>query len=86
MRTASMKDIAEGRGMPGAILISFVGSSGVMAIPVDDGAIPCRTFKEGCVMHLDAPVDGLVAEMASGLEPIPWRNRQQPGRRVREQR
>ena len=73
----TIKEIADGRGTPGAILISFVSPSGAMAIPVEDGAIACRAYLAGCVLHLDDPSDGLIVEMRTNREPLPWRTKQQ---------
>ena len=73
----SMEKIADGRPTPGRILIAFVSPSGAMAVPVHDGAVACRTFKAGCVLHVDAPGDGLIAEMEAGRQPLPWYNAEQ---------
>jgi hypothetical protein len=72
----SIQEIADGQKppLPNAIRISFVTPSGCMAIPVKDGGLACRTFKKGSVLHLDDPSDGLIAEMRSGREPLPWFN------------
>jgi hypothetical protein len=79
-----MERIAKGRPPTGAFSITFVSPSGVMALPTAEGAYTVRTFIEGCVLHVDAPDDGLIAEMASGREPIPWENAEQRDAAVRQ--
>ena len=77
MRRAPIEKIAAGRPPIGAISISFVTPGGVLALPTKDGAYVCRTHLDGCVIHLDAADDGLIAELVTGSEPIPWRNKKQ---------
>lgn len=73
----SMREIAEGRNgsPPGGILVSFVGPGGLMVKPFAEGALLVRIFHPGGVLHLDAE-DGLLAEMASGHDPVPWETRE----------
>lgn len=77
MPKSEMERIADGRPPTGAFSISFVNPSGVLALPTAEGAYTVRTYIEGCVLHVDAPDDGLIAEMQSGREPIPWKNAEQ---------
>ncbi|MXQ07889.1 hypothetical protein GQ651_08525 [Alphaproteobacteria bacterium GH1-50] len=89
MPKSEMQRIADGRPPTGAFSISFVNPSGVLALPTAEGAYTVRTFIEGCVLHVDAPDDGLIAEMQSGREPIPWKNAEQREaalRQIREER
>ena len=74
---AKLDEITKGRGLPGSILISFVNPSGVMSIPVEDGAITVRTYLTGCHINLNDPDDGLQTEMNGTSEPIPWRTEKQ---------
>lgn len=52
------------------VQVSIVLPSGVATLPVEGGAITCRVT----VGHLDAPSTGLIDEMTSGAEPVPWRS------------
>jgi hypothetical protein len=76
MKKPEIQQIGEGRAAPGAITITFISPAGVMAIPVDDGALTCRSFLIGSVLHLEGE-DGLLAELTAKREPIPWRNSDQ---------
>lgn len=75
----SIEDVAKAMSPPAptAVKVSFVNASGCMAIPVKDGGLPCRSFSKGAVLHLDAPDDGLIAEMNSGRAALPWFNKEQ---------
>lgn len=89
MRKSEMEQIAEGRPPTGAFSVQFVSPSGVMALPTKDGAYTVRTHTEGCVVHVDAPDDGLIAEMTCGREPVPWKTaaqRESALRQLRENR
>ena len=52
------------------VQVCVVLPSGVATLPFDGGAITCRVT----VGHLDAPGTGLIEEMTSGAEPVPWRS------------
>ena len=52
------------------IQVCFVLPSGVATVPFEGGALTCRV----AVGHLDAPDTGLIDEMRSGAEPVPWRS------------
>lgn len=61
-------------GLDARTTVVLVAPSGVGAFPTDGGYVVARTFTPGCVAHLDAPGDGLLAELRSGREPVPYRS------------
>lgn len=52
------------------VQICYVLPSGVATLPFEGGAITCRVT----IGHINAPETGLLGEMQSKSEPVPWRN------------
>lgn len=52
------------------IKICCVLPSGVATLPFEGGTITCRVT----LGHINAPDTGLLAEMQTMAEPVPWRN------------
>lgn len=52
------------------VQVCFVLPSGVATLPFDGGAITCRVT----IGHINAPDTGLLEEMRSKAEPVPWRD------------
>lgn len=50
----------------------YVLPSGVATLPFEGGAITCRVT----LGHINAPNTGLLEEMQSKVEPVPWRDTQ----------
>ncbi|MGH1412840.1 MAG: hypothetical protein ACRBB0_05075 [Pelagimonas sp.] len=50
----------------------YVLPSGVATLPFEGGAITCRVT----LGHINAPDTGLLEEMQSKAEPVPWRDTQ----------
>lgn len=48
----------------------YVLPSGVATLPFDGGAITCRVT----LGHINAPDTGLLEEMHTKADPVPWRN------------
>lgn len=48
----------------------YVLPSGVATLPFEGGAITCRVT----LGHINAPDTGLLEEMQSKADPVPWRN------------
>lgn len=48
----------------------YVLPSGVATLPFEGGAITCRVT----LGHINTPDTGLLEEMQSKAEPVPWRN------------
>jgi hypothetical protein len=58
------------RELPSHVVVEFVTPGGVACREFADGAVVMRV----CVGHVTAD-DGLLKEMASGREPVPWMGR-----------
>lgn len=52
------------------VQVAVLLPSGVATIPFDGGAVTCRVT----LGHPDAPDTGIIEEMRSGAEPVPWRS------------
>ncbi len=52
------------------VQICFVLPSGVATLPFEGGTITCRVT----LGHINAPDTGLLEEMQTKAEPVPWRN------------
>jgi len=52
------------------VQICFVLPSGVATLPFEGGTITCRVT----LGHINAPDTGLLEEMRTKAEPVPWRN------------
>ena len=52
------------------VQVCYVLPSGVATLPFDGGAITCRVT----IGHINAPDTGLLEEMQTKAEPVPWRN------------
>ena len=55
-------------GIPERFVIQYVLPGGVALRPFEDGA---ATMRIG-LGHIDSPDDGLLREMETGAEPVPW--------------
>lgn len=52
------------------VQVCYVLPSGVATLPFEGGAITCRVT----IGHIKAPDTGLLEEMETKVEPVPWRN------------
>lgn len=52
------------------VQICFVLPSGVATLPFEGGTITCRVT----LGHINAPGTGLLEEILTMAEPVPWRN------------
>jgi len=52
------------------VQVCYVLPSGVATLPFDGGTITCRVT----LGHINAPDTGLLEEIQTNAEPVPWRN------------